>query len=73
MGGRSVTPEPSYEETQSELTCYMEPLEPFRDLENATFMEIMAFFIALDEDPEAFFVDCDPKAIEELEELFSID
>ncbi len=70
---RIVTPAPSYEETQSELACYMELLEPFRDLENATFMEVMSFLIALDEDPEAFFVDCDPEAIEELEELFLIE
>lgn len=70
---RIVTPDPAHEETQSELTCYMEPLEPFQDLENATFMEIVAFFIALDEDPEAFFVGCDPEAIEELEELFSLE
>ena len=27
---RIVTPDPSYEETQSELTCYMDLLEPFR-------------------------------------------
>ena len=57
---RIVTPDPSYEETQSELTCYMDLLEPFRDLENATFMEVMSFLIALGEDPEAFFTDCDP-------------
>lgn len=70
---RIVTPDPSYEEIQSELACYMGPLEPFRDLENAAFMEIMAFFMAIDEDPEAFFVDCDPAALDELEELFSIE
>lgn len=34
---RIVTSDPSYEETQSELACYMGLLEPFRDLENATF------------------------------------
>ena len=33
----------------------------------------MSFFIALGEDPEEFFVDCDPEAIEELGELFSIE
>ena len=70
---RIVTPDPSYEETQSELACYMGLLEPFRDLENATFLEVMSFFIALGEDPEKFFVDCDPEAIEELGELFSIE
>ena len=70
---RIVTPDPSYEETQSELACYMGLLEPFRDLENATFLEVMSFFIALGEDPEEFFVDCDPEAIEELGELFSIE
>ncbi len=70
---RIVTPDPSYEETQSELVCYMGLLEPFRDLENATFLEVMSFFIALGEDPEEFFVDCDPEAIEELGELFSIE
>ena len=70
---RIVTSDPSYAETQSELACYMGPLEPFRDLENATFVEIMAFFIAIDEDPEAFFVDCDPEALDELEELFAIE
>ena len=47
---RIVTPDPSYEETQSELSCYIGLLEPFRDLENATFMEVMSFFIALVED-----------------------
>ena len=70
---RIVTPAPSYEETQSELACYMELLEPFRDLENATFVEVMSFFIALGEDPEAFLVDCDPEALDELEELFAIE
>ena len=70
---RIVTPDPSYAETQSELTCYVGLLEPFRDLENATFMEVMSFFVALGEDPEAFFTDCDPEAIDELGELFSIE
>ena len=70
---RIVTPDPSHEETQSELTCYMGLLEPFRDLENATFMEVMSFLIALGEDPEAFFTDCDPEALEEIGELLSIE
>ncbi len=70
---RIVTPDRSYEETQSELTCYMGLLEPFRDRENATFMEVMSFFIALGEDPEAFFTDCDPEALDELSELLSIE
>ena len=70
---RIVTPDPSYEETQSELSCYMGLLEPFRDLENATFMEVMSFFIALVEDFEAFFMDCDPEALEEIGELLSIE
>ena len=29
---RIVTPDPSYEETQSELSCYMGALEPLRGL-----------------------------------------
>ena len=70
---RIVTPDPTYAETQSELACYMGLLEPFRDLENATFLEVMSFFIALGEDPEAFFVDCDPEALDELGELFSLE
>ena len=70
---RIVTPDPSYEETQSELTCYMDLLEPFRYLENATFMEVMSFLEAFGEDPEEFFTDCDPEALEELGELFSIE
>ena len=70
---RIVTPDPSYEETQSELSCYIGLLEPFRDLENATFMEVMSFFIALVEDFEAFFMDCDPEALEEIGELLSIE
>lgn len=70
---RIVTPDPSYEETQSDLTCYMGVLEPFRDLENATIAEIMSFFVVLGEDPDAFFADCDPEAIEVLEELFSVE
>ena len=70
---RIVTPDPSYQETQSELACYMGLLEPFRDLENATFLEVMSFFIALGEDPETFFADCDPEALDELGELFSLE
>lgn len=70
---RIVTPDPSYQETQSELACYMGLLEPFRDLENATFLEVMSFFVAFGEDPETFFVDCDPEAFEELGELFSLE
>jgi len=70
---RIVTPDASYEETQSELACYMEPLEPFRDLENATFIEVMTFFVAFGEDPEEFFTDCDPEAFEELGELLSLE
>lgn len=70
---RIVTPDPSYQETQSELACYMGLLEPFRDLKNATFLEVMSFFVALGEDPETFFVDCDPEAFEELGELFSLE
>lgn len=70
---RIVTPDPSYQETQSELACYMGLLEPFRDLENATFLEVMSFFVALGEDPETFFADCDPEALDELGELFSLE
>ena len=70
---RIATPDPTYAETQSELACYMGLLEPFRDLENATFLEVMSFFIALGEDPETFFVDCDPEALDELGELFSLE
>ena len=70
---RIVTPDPSYEETQSDLICYMGVLEPFRDLENATIAEIMTFFVVLGEDPDSFFADCDPEAIEVLEELFSLE
>ena len=70
---RIVTPDPSYEETQSDLTCYMGVLEPFRDLKNATIAEIMSFFVVLGEDPDSFFADCDPEAIEVLEELFSLE
>lgn len=70
---RIVTPDPSYEETQSDLTCYMGVLEPFRDLENATIAEIMSFFVVLGEDPDSFFADCDPEALEVLEELFSVE
>ena len=40
---RIVTPDPSHEETQSELTCYMGLLEPFRDLENATLWRLCPF------------------------------
>ena len=53
--------------------CYIGLLEPFRDLENATFLEVMSFFIALGEDPETFFGDCDPEAPDELGELFSLE
>ena len=70
---RIVTPAPSYEETQSELTCYIDQLEPFRDLENAAFMEVMSLLIALGEDPETFFMDCDLEALGELGELLSIE
>ena len=70
---RIVTPDPSYEETQSDLTCYMGVLEPFRDLENATIAEIMSFFVVLGEDPDSFFADCDPEALDELEGLFSVE
>lgn len=70
---RIVTPAPAYAETQAELSCYMGLLEPFRDLENATFLEVMSFMFALGEDSEAFFVDCDPEAIEELGELLSLE
>ena len=70
---RIVTPDPSYEETQSELACYMGLLEPFRDLENATFLEVMSIFVAFGEDPESYFMDCDPEALDELGELFSIE
>ena len=44
---RIVTPDSTYEEIQSNLACYMAPLEPFRDLENATFVEAMTFFYGL--------------------------
>lgn len=70
---RIVTSDPSYAETQSELACYIGLLEPFRDLENATFLEVMSFFIAFGEDPETFFGDCDPEALDELGELFSLE
>ena len=70
---RIVTPDPSYEETQSELACYIGLLEPFRDLENATFLEVMSLLIAFGEDPETFFVDCDPEALDELGELLSLE
>lgn len=70
---RIVTPDPSYAETQSELDCYIGLLEPFRDLENATFLEVMPFFVALLEDAETFFGDCDPEALDELGELFSLE
>ncbi len=33
----------------------------------------MSFFIALGEDPETFFGDCDPEALDELGELFSLE
>ena len=69
---RIVTPDPSYAETQSELACYIGLLEPLRDLENATFLEVMPFFVALFEDAETFFEDCDPEALDELGELFSL-
>ena len=70
---RIVTPDPSYAETQSELTCYVGLLEPFRDLENATFKEVMSLFVALGEDFDAFFMDCDPDALVEMGELLSIE
>ena len=70
---RIVTPDSTYEEIQSNLACYMAPLEPFRDLENATFVEAMTFFMAFGEDPETFFVGCDPEVLDELEELFSLE
>lgn len=70
---RIVTPDPSYAETQSELTCYVGLLEPFRDLENATFMDVMSLFVALGEDFDAFFMDCDQDALVELGELLSIE
>lgn len=48
-------------------------LEPVRNLENATFLEVMSIFVAFGEDPESFFMDCDPEALDELGELFSIE
>ncbi|MDE0142905.1 MAG: hypothetical protein OXI80_15385 [Caldilineaceae bacterium] len=70
---RIVTPDPTYAETQSELACYMDVLEPFRDLENATFLEVMSFFVALSDENETFFMDCDPEALDELVQLLSLE
>jgi len=70
---RIVTPDPSYEETQSELSCYMGALEPLRDLRNAPFMELVSAFGIFEEDAEDIFVDCDTEALDELGELFSLE
>jgi len=72
---RIVTPHSDYEKIQSNLACYMDPLEPFRDLENTTVADLIPLFIALasSEDSEDFFIDCDPKAFDGLEELLSLE
>ena len=70
---RIVTPDPTYAETQSELACYMGALEPLRDLRNATALELISALSILEDDIEDQFVDCDPEAFEELEELFSLE
>ena len=70
---RIVTPAPSYEETQSELSCYMGALEPLRDLRSAPFMELVSALGIFEEDAEEIFVDCDSEALDELGELFSLE
>lgn len=66
---RIVTHDPSYEETQTNLACYMELLEPFRDLEDATIMDVLTVLTVIGEDFDAYFADCDPESLEELERL----
>ncbi|MCY3897429.1 MAG: hypothetical protein OXF54_02050 [Caldilineaceae bacterium] len=72
---RIVTPSAAYEKTQAVLDCFMDPLEPYRDLENASFAEGLSFLAALgsSDQPEDFFVDCDMEAFDELVELLSLE
>lgn len=70
---RIVTPDLDHKRIQANLSCYMEPFEPLRDLENATVMEFMVLFGKMSEDPESLFVGCDPKVIDDLNELFSLE
>ena len=51
----------------------MGALEPLRDLRNATALELISALSILEDDIEDQFVDCDPEAFEELEELFSLE
>jgi len=71
---RIVTPSPVYEKTQAVLDCFMEPLEPYRDLEKLSFAEGLSILAAFGSgQPEDFFVDCDMEAFDELGELLSLE
>ncbi len=72
---RIITPDPFYDQDHSDLACYMAPLEPFRDLESASFMEAMNILALIsEEDPsKTLFADCDPEALELLGELLSLE
>ena len=71
---RIVTPSPVYEKTQAVLDCFMEPLEPYHDLEELSFAEGLSILAALGSgQPEDFFVDCDMEAFDELGELLSLE
>lgn len=70
---RIVTPDPTYAETQSELACYMDALEPLRDLRNATALELVSALSILEDDIEEHYFGCDPEAFEEFETLFSLE
>ena len=68
---RIITPDPYYEQDQSDFECYMSPLEPFRDLKNASFMEKWDFLFLFVEGNflENVFPECDPEALLEVGEL----
>ena len=71
---RIVTPSPVYEKTQAVLDCFMEPLEPYHDLEELSFAEGLSILAALGSgQPEDFFADCDMEAFDELGELLSLE
>ena len=70
---RIVTTAPAYEQLQSTLSCFMDELEPFRNIQDATVAEAQALMIpmliALDNDN--LFQDCDLEALEAFgEDLF---
>jgi len=70
---RIVTSDLEYEMIQSNLTCYLKPLDILRDLENTTIVDFMIFLGHLGDDPESVFVGCDLDVLDDLEKLFSVE